>query len=125
MDTIWMGIAPGPQETRVMAMLGANETILKARLRKDPAHPRSLPSLLEAVALWQGMPVRAALAVYDTSIGCDTSLYHDLALDFGSNPLYRLDFVPGVDRGRRRRRDLDGMGRFSDLRRLLISEVAR
>ena len=125
MDTIWMGIAPGPRETRVMAMHGANETILKARLRKDPAHPRSLPSLLEAVALWQGIPVRAALAVYDTSNGCGTSLYHELALDFGRSPLYSLDFVPGADRSRRRRRDLDGMGQFGDLRRLLISEVAR
>ncbi len=125
MDTIWMGIAPGLQETRVIAMLGANETILKARLRKNPAHPRSLPSLLEAVALWQGMPVRAALAVFDASSGSGTSLYHELAFDFGSSPLYSLDFVPVADRNRRKRRDLDGMGQFGDLRRLLISEVAR
>jgi hypothetical protein len=125
MDTIWMGIAPGPQETRVIAMHGANETILKARLGKEPAHPRSLSSLLEAIALWQGLPVRAALAVSSPSSGYGTSFYHELALDFGRSPLYSLDFVRAEDRNRRRRRDLAGMGEFGDLRRLLISEVAR
>jgi len=125
MDTIWMGVAPSSQETRVLAMHGANETILKARLRPDPAHPRSLPSLLEAVALWQGIPVRAALVAGATSNGFGTSLFRESWLDFGSNPLYHLDFVPDAGRARPRRRDLGGMGAFEDLRRLLISEVAR
>ena len=45
MDSIWMGIAPGPTATRVLAMHGASETILKARLRRDPAHPRAQHSV--------------------------------------------------------------------------------
>ena len=61
MSTIWMGISPGPQSTRVIAMAGASETILKARLAREPAHPRAMATLLEAVALWQGTTVRAAL----------------------------------------------------------------
>lgn len=122
--TIWMGIAPGPRETRVLAMHGANETILKARLSRDPAHPRALPWLLEAVALWQGLPVRAALAVDERSNGCGSSLYHDAFPDFGNTPLYSLDWIPVDGRGRGRR-DLRGMGDFADLRRLLIAEVAR
>jgi hypothetical protein len=124
MTTIWMGIAPGPRETRVIAMHGANETILKARLLRDPAHPRALPWLLEAVALWQGLPVRAALAADDTSNGCGTSLYHDAFPDTGRNPLYSLDWIP-VEGRRRGRRDLSGMGDFADLRQLLLAEVAR
>jgi hypothetical protein len=125
MTTIWMGIAPGPRETRVIAMHGANETILKAKLLRDPAHPRALPWLLEAVALWQGLPVRAALAADDTSNGCGTSLYHDAFPDFGRSPLYSLDWIPVGDGKRRGRRDLTGMGDFADLRQLLLAEVAR
>jgi hypothetical protein len=124
MTTIWMGIATGPRETRVIATHGANETILKARLLRDPAHPRALPWLLEAVALWQGLPVRAALAADDTSNGCDTSLHHDTFPDFGRSPLYSLDWIP-VESRTRGRRDLSGMGDFADLRQLLLAEVAR
>ena len=61
MESIWMGIAPGLATTRVIAMAGPDDTILKANLAGDPRHPRALATLLEAVALWQGRPVRAAL----------------------------------------------------------------
>jgi hypothetical protein len=61
MDSIWMGIAPSREATRVVAMSGPSSTILKAQLARDPKHPRALATLLEAVALWQGQPVRAAL----------------------------------------------------------------
>ncbi len=32
MSNLWMAISPGPTATRVIAMAGASETILKARL---------------------------------------------------------------------------------------------
>ena len=51
MESIWMGIAPGLHATRVIAMAGPSEVILKARLSKEPVHPRALATLLEAVAL--------------------------------------------------------------------------
>jgi len=50
MMTIWVGIAPGPRKTRVIAMHDANETLLKARLLRDPAPLRALPLLFEANA---------------------------------------------------------------------------
>jgi len=53
MESIWMGIAPGLATTRVIAMAGPDDTILKANLAGDPRHPRALAKLLEAVALWQ------------------------------------------------------------------------
>lgn len=61
MSILSMGISPGPQGTRVIAMAGPSETILKARLSRQPSHPRALPTLLEAIALWQGVQVHAAL----------------------------------------------------------------
>lgn len=124
MDSIWMGIAPGPRQTRVIAMHGASETILKARLRRDPAHPRAMASLLEAVALWQGVPVHAALAADDEQTSCESCLCRAAVIDTAPSPLYTVDWVPAAGRGRRRT-NIAGMGDFRDLRQLLLFEVAR
>ena len=124
MDSIWMGIAPGPTSTRVLAMHGASETILKGRLRRDPAHPRALATLLEAIALWQGMPVRAALAADDVPTSYASSLCRSPFSEAGIAPLFTVDWVPVAGR-KRRRPAIAGMGRFHDLERLLIGEVAR
>jgi hypothetical protein len=72
MESIWMGIAPGVDTTRVIAMAAPSETILKAQLSKDPLQPPALATLLEAVALWQGQPVRAALCADAGGLSCDS-----------------------------------------------------
>jgi hypothetical protein len=105
-------------------MEGAADTILKARLRREPAHPRALSALLEAVALWQGLPVRAALAAGGEQIGYDSTLYRAAFPDLGNTPLYTLDWVPAPG-SRRRRKDPGEMGDFRDLKQLLLFEVAR
>lgn len=122
-EAIWMGIGASATETRVLAMAGPSATILKARLSREPAHPRALATLLEALALWQGSYVRAALCADDALLSRDSSLYHG-AFDFGG-PLYSIDWVPGPLARRRRVRDVRGMGDFADLRQLLLFEVAR
>jgi hypothetical protein len=45
MSDIWMGLAPEPKATRVIAMAGPSETILKARLLPSPQHPRAMATL--------------------------------------------------------------------------------
>lgn len=123
MGSIWMGIAPSPAMTRVIAMAGASDTILKAQLARDPKHPRALATLLEAVALWQGQPVRAALCADGGGLSCDSNLCREAFLDDGG-ALYSVLWVPaGAHRQRRHR--IRGVGNFRDLERLLISEVAR
>lgn len=126
MNEIWMAISPGALTTRVIAMAGASETILKARLGPSPSHPRALPTLLEAMALWHGTRVRAALVAAERDGLSDCSLYRGAFADDGG-PLYTLDWVPAAARGRRRRhRDLAGsLGDFADLRQLVLFEVAR
>ena len=125
MESIWMGIAPNATSTRVLAMAGPHDTILKARLSRSPAHPRAMATLLEAIALWQGQSIRAALCADARPGGSDSSLFRETFTDVGG-PLYTLDWIPAPERGRRaRRRDISGMGEFADLRRLLIDEVAR
>jgi hypothetical protein len=124
MESIWLGLCPGPRATRILAMRGPNETILKAHLALRPSSPRSVAALLEAIALWEGAPVRAALVVDDSST-TSTNLYRDTFEMFGEETaLYRLEWVPR--KAARRRRDvLAGIGEFGDLERLLARTVAR
>lgn len=81
--------------------------------------------LLEALALWEGVPVRAALVVDESSTNSSTTLYRDTFDMFGDqSSLYSIEWVPR--RAVRRRRDqLTGMGDFVDLERLLARTVAR
>jgi hypothetical protein len=125
MDAIWLGLSPSPSCTRILAMRGPGETILKAHLSLRPGSGRAVTALLEAIALWEGVPVRAALVVDESSTdSCPTTLYRDLFDVFGDcTPLYQLQWVP---RAVRRRRDgLRGLGDFSDLERVLARSVAR
>jgi hypothetical protein len=109
---------------RVLAMAGPSETILKARLQRPATHPRALPALLEAIALWQGQSVRAALAAEDQGVESDLSAYDGARLEDGT-PLYTVEWVPAPGRVRRRHRDLRGVGEFCDLRQLLMFGVMR
>ena len=124
MERIWMGISPEATETRVIAMAGAGTTLLKARLSRSPAHPRALATLLEAIALWEGKKVHAALVAAGSASGSDCSLYREAFLDTGG-PLYALDWVPAFRKARRTKSEVAGMGGFADLRQLLLFEVAR
>jgi len=123
MESIWMGIAPSSEATRVIAMSGPSETILKAQLATDPKHPRALATLLEALALWQGQPVRAALCADALGLSCDSNLCREAFLDDGG-ALFSVVWVP-AGAHRRRRHRLGGLGNFRDLERLVIEQVAR
>ena len=123
MTTIWMGIRPGPTGTRILATAAARETLLKAKLANEPHSSRALPALLEALALWQGTTVHAALVVDGSDDGYGKTLVHDAFPLVERTPLYRVDLVHG--RHRRHHDDLRGMGDFRDLRQTLLFEVAR
>jgi hypothetical protein len=124
MHSLWVAIESRCNETRILAMSGPKETVLKARLSATTQHRLALPSLLEALAMWQGMPVRAVVVADapDGSALARLKLDHMLA-DVGENPLFTLELVHGH---KRRHRDvLDAMGAFHDLRQLAMFEVAR
>lgn len=123
MRSIWVGIDSTCEGTRVLATAGPTETILKARLSATAQHPRAVPALLEALAMWQGMPVRAAVVVDGKDGSSATRLCLEAFADFGGAPLYSLEFVHG--RKRHHRDQLGGLGRFQDMRQLLLFEVAR
>jgi hypothetical protein len=123
MRSIWVAIDSTSQETRILATAGPTETVFKARLSPRVAHPRAVPTLLEALALWEGRPVRAALVVDARDDSSATRLGLDSWAGDVGRPLYELELVR---RGERRHRDrLGGMGAFHDLRQLVMFEVAR
>jgi hypothetical protein len=118
---IWLGVSPGPETARVLAQAGPKETILKARLRSPPAHPRALAALCEALALWSGEPVRAVLAAGASGATFDTTRW--LGPDGPSaNALFELCVTDGARP--RCRNDLAGLGDFRDVRQLVFFEVA-
>lgn len=124
MESIWVGIHPRRDSTRVLVMSGVGETLLKARLLPLPSHRRALSTLLEAIALWQGRPVRAAL-VADAPGGLfESGLCRDSFADFGDGLHYTIEYV-SVLRPPRRRDGLSGMGDFRDLRQLMLFELSR
>lgn len=125
MQSIWMAIRPTQSGAQLLAMQSPWEAIFKAKLRPNPSHPRALPFLLEALALWQGCKVRAALYADESPGGCATSFYPDLFTDPGDTALYALDWVPVVRRRRRRRDELAGVGDFGDLQKLLLEQALR
>ena len=121
---VWMAIAPRREVTRVIAMRGPEQVLLKACLRSDPQHWKALPTLLEAIAFWEGSQVRAALIADDESTRCGSTLFREAFDDFGRSALYVLELV--WDHHRDPCSDgLAGLGDFEDLRRLLLNEVAR
>jgi hypothetical protein len=124
MESIWMAISPGARSTRLIAMRGANETILKAHLSLDPSSTHALRMFLEAIAMWEGIPVRAALVVDDHVEISGSHLYAEPFPPHEDTALYSIARVPR-HRARRRPEDIRGMGDFRDLRQLVLTEVAR
>jgi hypothetical protein len=125
MHSIWMAIRPTPEGSRLLAMQPPHETIFQARLRPSPSHPRALPYLLEAIALWQGGRVHAALYADESGPGCATSFYPDRFTDPDDTPLYALEWLPAAHPARRRRNTLAATTDFRDLKRLLFEQAAR
>jgi hypothetical protein len=118
-ETIFVGIATGPTDTRILVNDGPT-TLLKARMSLSPSHPRALQWLLEAIALWQGRPVRAVLSV-GARDECSAQLLRDWFPDFGG-PLYGIEWADGA-RPPRRRDDVGGLGDFRDLKQLHLFDA--
>ena len=123
MKTIWMGLDPRPDGTRILAMAGPEQAILKARLSPLPSSRAALPTLLEAIALWEGRSVRAALVAGDED-GCSRERFARDAFEVVGGALYSLEYVAAL-RPPRPRDGLSGMGPFHDLRQLLLFEAMR
>lgn len=118
---LWTAITSSPKATRILTTDGPHAPLMKAQLSPLPHHPRALPALLEAFALWEGRKVHAVLGVDAQSPMWTSTQLELVGVD---TPLYALDLA--FTRPRPRVRDsLTGLGDFRDLYRLLARDVAR
>jgi len=121
MHTLWMGVRPGPDLTRVLVQDGPIP-ILKARLPDAPQHPRALESLAEGLALWYGRPLYAALGVAAEDALCVSPRWHATVDGLTRTPLVTIALVIGRPRPPRAAAGLDGLGDFADVRQWRLGE---
>ncbi len=115
MQTLWMGVRPSPQFTRLLVQDGPIP-ILKARLPEAPHHPRALETLAEGVALWYGRPLYGALGVAAEDALCVSPHWHATVDSLTRTPLVTIDLVVGRPRPPRGGDGLPGLGDFADIR---------
>lgn len=120
--SLFMGVSPGPEGTRIL-VTDREEVRLKARLSCPPAHPRALSWLIEAVALWEGAPVRTVLSAGGPRRTFAANFRADWFPDFGG-PLYSLEVVDRSTGAGLRDRHC-GLGSFRDLKQLRIEDALR
>src|SRR5262245_6220110 len=114
---LWMSVEPRTQEIRLMLSEPERGTVLKARLRTPPSHPRALGMLLEALSAWYRLPLHAVIDADSPDVQRWPELWAQLA---GETP--ELDIhVEWVARPVAGRRDkyLAALGEFTSGRRLI------
>jgi hypothetical protein len=101
-----------PLQVRLLLTCPQSQSeLLRARL-PSPRHPRALLGLLEAMALWQGHPLRAAVFAECNCPGFEETLFDPLVAD---SALVELELLsPSCRRTRR----LRGLGDFAELIRM-------
>lgn len=116
MSTLLMTWSPSPRGTQVL-VTHQSSIIVKAQLSPRPAHPRAAQWLMEALALWEGLQVRAAVVAGDEGGSSVAAFWDAVGMDFGG-PLYSLECLaaepsPGslLDDDTGGRFELDELGR--------------
>ena len=80
--------SPGPASTRVMVICN-DEIVLKAKLSPGPSHPRAAQWFMEAIALWEGAPIRAVISADAAHASSASHFWDAVGMDLGG-ALYSL-----------------------------------
>ena len=116
-DELRLTIVPRASETRILMTEGPDDVLMARLAPVSAAHPRcAAPMLLQALATWQGRPVRVVLSADAEDYLYGLGLSEGLGL--GDHTMhYAVDVVDPrqVRRGRR----LHGLGDFREARRHL------
>lgn len=108
-----------PRSTKILVRLADDEVLKAVLLTTATPHPRALPTLLEAMALWYQAPVHAVLCATEEASWCRLGLLDDLCLS-ADTVHYTVELR---ERERERRQRIAGLGSFDDLRQLVIGGV--
>lgn len=121
-ERLMVALDPSLRGTRILMMDGRNELLRAVLGSADGTHPRAAATLLEGLALWQQRPLTVALCVDEWERSSALHLYDGLG-EGARNVHFE---VAVVARGHRERgRQLQGLGRFGDLRQLSLEGVLR
>jgi hypothetical protein len=119
METYKVVLSPSARWTRVMVTHGPDE-LLRAILPPpmQMRHERTVPTFLEALALWLDTTLPVVLSVDAQQAGFCLGLTDELGL--GARSLYYRVEVQERGLRRRRGRRIRGVGDFGDLRQLRL-----
>ena len=124
MESLWIGVDPRPDRTRVLVMSGPETVLLKAHLSPRPSSRLALSALAEALCLWEGRRARIALVAEHLDSCAARALFDEEPFGVSHCALVDVDIVSHL-RPPRVRDGLGAMGRFDDLRQLLMFEAMR
>jgi len=124
METLWIGVDPRPDRTRVLVMSGPETVLLKANLSPRPSSRLALSALAEALCLWEGRRGRVALVAAHLDSCAARAPFDEHPFGLSHGALVDVDVVDHL-RPPRRRDGIGGMGGFDDLRQLLLFEAMR
>ena len=125
METLWIGVDPRPDRTRILAMAGPDTVLLKADLRPRPTSRLALTALCEALCLWEGRRGRVALVATHLASSSSRVPFDEEPFGLSHGALVDIDVVDALERPRRRGDGLRELGTFEDLRRLIQHEAMR
>lgn len=109
-------LAFGAREMRLLLTDHQGSDLLKASLPLPAHHPRAMLTLVEGLALWSGDRLGAVISAASPST--PSAMWHDEAWPPEESALVRFELAPVRERRRRR---LDGVADFRDLRRLQLA----
>ena len=81
----------GPADTRMLVTLG-DEVGMKARLPRAPSHPRAVPWMMEAIALWEGAQAHGVVCAGGADASYGKAFWDAVGMDLGG-VLYSLDLA--------------------------------
>jgi len=122
MGTLWMEIQPGPVTTKVRVQDRSKRTWLLARLPHAPQDPCAVEMLCEAIALWSGRKVCAALVVDGRGTFCATRAWRSTCARLTQPPRVEVRVISAPDR---EGNGPEGSVRCTDRRRRRFVEVTR
>lgn len=109
----------GPLDTRMLVTVG-DEIVMKGRLSRAPSHPRAVQWMMEAIALWEGVPVRGVVCAGGADATYARAFWDAVGMDHGG-VLYSLDLAGREPPGGAALSDLlPDVGGYDDLARAAV-----